>query len=134
MTKILIIDDEVQATTMMELILSAAGYETVIENNSANALQTANSTNPDLLILDLMMPEPDGHKVCRLLRADPKFAHMPILIVTALNDSDSRVIAYGAGADDYLTKPYHIDELTQRVKALVEKVNRTTSPQARVAS
>jgi DNA-binding response OmpR family regulator len=121
MTKILIVDDEVQTTNMLEIILSAAGYETISENKSSNAMQVADTVNPNLFILDLMMPEPDGFKLCRMLRADPKFAHTPILIVTALNDSDSQVVAYGAGANDYLTKPYHIAELTQRVKALVDK-------------
>ena len=121
MTKILIVDDEIQATTMLEIILSASGYETISENDSSMAMQVADTVNPDLFILDLMMPEPDGFKLCRMLRADPKFAHTPILIVTALNDSDSQVVAYGAGASDYLTKPYHVDELTQRVKALINK-------------
>lgn len=121
MTKILIVDDEIQTTTMLEIILSPEGYEIISENKSSNAMQVANTVNPDLFILDLMMPEPDGFKLCRMLRTDSKFAHTPILIVTALNDSDSQVVAYGAGANDYLTKPYHVDELKQRVKALVNK-------------
>ena len=121
MTKILIVDDDIQTTNMLEMILSAAGYETISENVSSKAMQVADSMNPDLFVLDLMMPEPDGFKLCRMLRADPKFAHTPILIVTALNDGDSQVVAYGAGANDYLTKPYHVDELTQRVKALINK-------------
>jgi DNA-binding response OmpR family regulator len=121
MTKILVVDDDIQTTEMLEMILSAEGYETISENVSSRAIQVANSINPELFILDLMMPEPDGFKLCRMLRADPNFAHTPILIVTALNDSDSQVVAYGAGASDYLTKPYHVDELTQRVKALIDK-------------
>ena len=121
MAKILIVDDDIQTTDMLEMILSAAGYETISETDSSKAMQAADSVNPDLVILDLMMPEPDGFKLCRMLRAHPKFAHGPILIVTALNDSDSRVIAYGAGASDYITKPYQVDELTQRVKALINK-------------
>ena len=121
MTKIMIVDDDVQATTLLEKILSVEGYESITVNDSSKAVQIAKSTNPDLFLLDLMMPEPDGFKLCRMLRADPKFAHTPIMIVTALNDSDSQVVAYGAGANDYLTKPYHVDELTQRVKALINK-------------
>ena len=122
MTKILIVDDDIQTTDMLEMILSAEGYETISENESSRAIEVADTVNPDLFILDLMMPEPDGFKLCRMLRADPKFAHTPILIVTALNNIDSQVIAYGAGANDYLTKPYHVDELTQRVKALITKI------------
>jgi two-component system sensor histidine kinase/response regulator len=121
MTLILIVDDEVQTTTMLEKILSMAGYETIAENKSSNAMKIAKLTNPDLFILDLMMPEPDGFKLCRMLRADLKFTHTPILIVTALSDGDSQAVAYGAGATDYLIKPYEIAELKKRVKALVGK-------------
>jgi DNA-binding response OmpR family regulator len=66
-----------------------------------------------------MMPDPDGFKLCRMLRAIPKFKHTPIIIITALGDSDSRVVAFGAGADDYLQKPFHIAELAKRIKALI---------------
>jgi DNA-binding response OmpR family regulator len=70
-----------------------------------------------------MMPDPDGFKVCRMLREYPRFTLTPIIIVTALDDSDSKIVAFGAGADDYLTKPFHIEELTQRVRDLLNKVN-----------
>jgi DNA-binding response OmpR family regulator len=119
MPKILIVDDDVQATTLLEKILSAEGYEAVSVNDSSKAVQAAKSISPDLFLLDLMMPDPDGFKLCRMLRADPKFTDTPIIIITALDDNDSKVVAYGAGANDYLTKPFHIDELALRVKALL---------------
>jgi DNA-binding response OmpR family regulator len=118
-SKIMIVDDDIQATTLLEKILSVEGYESVSVNESTKAVQTAKSTNPDLFLLDLMMPDPDGFKLCRILRADPYFAKTPIIIVTALDDSDSRVVAYGAGANDYITKPFHIDELSHKIKALI---------------
>ena len=121
MEKILIVDDDVQVTSLFEKYLSSVGYETTSVNDSSKAIQVALSINPDLFILDLMMPEPDGFKLCRLLRTFPNFTYTPILIVTALDDSDSKVVAFGAGADDYLTKPFHIDELSQRIKALLNK-------------
>ena len=68
-----------------------------------------------------MMPVIDGFKLCRLLRADPQFAHTPIIIITALNDTDSRVVAFGAGADDYLTKPYFLHELVSAIKKIDHK-------------
>lgn len=121
MEKILIVDDEPQATTLLEMLLSARGYETVSVNESSIAVKTAIETQPDLIILDLMMPEPDGFKVCRMLRADTRFIFTPILIITALDDTDSRIVAYGAGADDYLIKPYDVDELAMIIKNLLQE-------------
>ena len=119
MAKILIVDDDKEITSLFEKFLSLEGYETTALNESAQAVDVANSIIPDLFILDLMMPPPDGFKLCRLLRKEPKFAHTPIIIITALNDNDSKVVAYGAGANDYLTKPFHIDELAQIVKSFI---------------
>jgi DNA-binding response OmpR family regulator len=121
MKKILIVDDDPQTTTLLELLLSERGYETVSTTDSSKAIQFANSANPDLIILDLMMPEPDGFKVCRMLRNDTRFIFTPILIVTALDDTDSRIVAFGAGADDYLIKPYDIDELASIIKTLLQE-------------
>ena len=122
MAKILIVDDDQQATTLLEMLLSARGYEAISVNESSLAVNTAIETHPDLIILDLMMPEPDGFKVCRMLRADARFIFTPILIITALDDTDSRIVAYGAGADDYLIKPFHLAELNARIKSLTRRV------------
>jgi len=121
MAKILIVDDDPQATTLLEMLLSARGYSTLAVNESSIAVKTAIETRPDLIILDLMMPEPDGFKVCRMLRADARFIFTPILIITALDDTDSRIVAYGAGADDYLMKPYDVDELAMIIKNLLQE-------------
>ena len=117
MKKILIVDDDIGITSLFEKFLNLEGYEVTSLNVSAQAVEVANSFLPDLFILDLMMPQPDGFKLCRLLRAEPKFGFTPIIIVTALNDSDSKVVAFGAGANDYLIKPFHIGELGDRVKS-----------------
>jgi DNA-binding response OmpR family regulator len=119
MAKILIVDDDSQITELFEAFLIAEGYEAVSVNESAKALEIAKSMDPNLFVLDLMMPEPDGFKLCRMLRAEPKFKHTPVIIITALGDSDSRAVAFGAGADDYLQKPFHINELAKRIKALI---------------
>jgi DNA-binding response OmpR family regulator len=121
MAKILIVDDDPQATTLLEMLLTPKGYETVSVNESALAVRIAIETHPDLIILDLMMPDPDGFKVCRMLRADARFIFTPILIITALDDTDSRIVAYGAGADDYLIKPYDVDELAAVIKNLLQE-------------
>ena len=121
MTKIMIVDDDKEATDLLENLLKLEGYTPVSVNDSTIAVQRANAENPDLFLIDLMMPEIDGFKLCRLLRADSKFAHTPVIILTALSDTDSRAVAYGAGATDYLTKPYHPNELKSIIKGLVNK-------------
>jgi len=121
MAKILIVDDDVQTTTLLEEVLSLYGHETTVVNMSSKAIEVANTVNPHVFVLDLMMPEPDGFKLCRMLRADPNFKQTPILIVTALGDTDSRIVAMGAGANDYLAKPFGIEDLAERVQKLLDK-------------
>ena len=120
MTKIMVVDDDKDATGLFEEVLKAEGYEAILLNESSKALQIAKGVKPDLFILDLMMPEPDGFKLCRMLRKEPEFRNTPIIIVTALNDTDSRIVAIGAGANDYLTKPFRLDELYASIKEHVD--------------
>lgn len=122
MTKILIIDDDYMATTLIEKVLSGQGFETLAINDSTQAIHSALTYVPDLIVLDLMMPDPDGFKVCRMLREYPRFTFTPVIIVTALDDTDSKVVAFGAGADDYLTKPFRVEDLIERVKELLDRV------------
>ena len=121
MAKIMVVDDDKEFTTLYREFLTMVGFETICENHSSKAMDLANATGPDLFILDLMMPEPDGFKLCRMLRTNMNFVRTPIIIVTALNDEDSKVVALGAGANDYLTKPFHIDELKSRIELLLER-------------
>lgn len=116
----MVVDDDKLVTTLLEKLLSMEGYETVAINESAKAIEVANNSKPDLFLLDLMMPQPDGFRLCRMLRQETDFAYTPIIIITALDDSDSRAVAFGAGANDYITKPFHPDNLTQRIKELLE--------------
>jgi len=119
MAKIMVVDDDEEFTTLYQKYLTMAGFEAVTENHSSMAMEVANSAQPDLFVLDLMMPEPDGFKLCRMLRANMNFVRTPIIIVTALNDEDSKVVALGAGANDYLTKPFHINDLKLRIDYLL---------------
>jgi DNA-binding response OmpR family regulator len=121
MTKILIVDDDVAVTALLGKILASSGFEVVLVNDSAQSLDKAHETQPDFFILDLMMPEPNGFEVCRLLRGDSAFADTPILIITASDDYDSKAIAYAAGANDYITKPFDQDELPDRIQSLLRK-------------
>lgn len=123
MPKIMVVDDDKEFTTLYQEYLTMVGFEAICENHSWKVMELANSIKPDLFLIDLMMPEPDGFKLCRTLRADPNFKRTPIIIVTALNDTDSKLVAMGAGANDYLTKPFHIDELKSRINSLLERVS-----------
>ena len=111
MTKIMVVDDDEEFTTLYREYLNMVGFEAITENRSANAMEVARLAKPNLFVLDLMMPEPDGFKLCRMLRADPDFQRTPIIIVTALNNMDSKIVAMGAGANDYLVKPFRIEDL-----------------------
>lgn len=123
MAKIIVVDDDKASTALFKQVLSMYGYDVIIINESTKVLEIVGQENPDLIILDLMMPDPDGFKVCRMLRADPVHRKTPIIIVTALNDVDSRLVAIGAGANDYLVKPFHIDTLYDSVEKLLHKAS-----------
>ncbi len=122
MAKIMVVDDDKDATALFEEVLAMQGHQAIAINESSLALGVANTEEPELFILDLMMPEPDGFKLCRMLRGEPKFRRTPIIIVTALNDTDSRIVAIGAGANDYLTKPFHLNELYSSIDKFIKKV------------
>ncbi len=115
MTKILMVDDDKLVTDLLEKLLKSEGYETASVNESINAIDVAKVEMPDLILLDLMMPQPDGFRLCRMFRETNEFAQTPIIIVTALDDSDSRAVAFGAGANDYLAKPFHPHELSEKI-------------------
>ncbi len=122
--RILVVDDDEEFTNLYSEYLKMVGFEAIAENHSSKVIERAYSIQPDAFVLDLMMPAPDGFQLCRMIRADAKLRHIPIIIVTALTDLDSKLVAMGAGADDYLTKPFHIEDLKSRINALVEKTNR----------
>lgn len=121
MPKIMVVDDDVEFTNLYKQYLKLIGFDTIVENKSSMAMEVAEHARPDLFVIDLMMPEPDGFQLCRMIRADPNLRRTPIIIVTALTDQDSRMVAIGAGANDYLTKPFHIDSLKSRINALLER-------------
>jgi DNA-binding response OmpR family regulator len=119
MKKIMVVEDDKQASTFLAELLAMEGYVPIVINESARAVAMADATLPDAFLLDLMMPDPDGFKVCRMLRANPNFVNSPVIIVTAMDDVDSRIVAYGAGANDYIVKPFHIEELCSKLKTLL---------------
>lgn len=120
MAKILVIDDDIPATLMLEKILTLHDYEAVLVSKSSEAVQTAKSSQPNLILLDLMMPEPNGFEICRTLREDSDFEKIPIVIISALGDYQSKEDAYTAGATDYMTKPLHMKPLINKIRSLIE--------------
>lgn len=117
MAKILIVDDDEKVTTLLGRYLSSLGYQITAINQSAKAVSTAEQVKPDLFILDIMMPPPDGFTLTSMLRDNPKFAKTPILIITALDHSNSR--ATTLGANGYLAKPFNLDELAAKIVELI---------------
>lgn len=113
-------EDEEAASMFIADVLETHGYEAIVVNESSKAMQVARSTLPHAFLLDLMMPPPDGFKLCRMLREESIFKYTPIVIVTALDDTDSKIVAMGAGANDYLVKPFRIEELVSKVKDWLE--------------
>jgi DNA-binding response OmpR family regulator len=135
--KILIVDDDVDSLKLIGLMLQRQGYSIVAAQNGEQALSLAESERPDLMLLDVMMPDMDGYEVCRRIRKNPQFAHVPIMMFTAKTLVDDKVAGFEAGADDYLTKPTHPAELAARIKLVLERSKRqhaapTTTRRGRV--
>jgi len=120
MTKIMVVDDDEDFTNLYKTTLRMAGYDTTAVNQSPFAIEMAYLVKPDVFVVDLMMPDIDGFQLCGLIRKDPVLKNIPIIIVTALTDAESKKVAMEAGADDYLTKPFHINDLKTRIQSLIE--------------
>lgn len=116
---ILIVDDEERNRKLLTLLLKGHGYPSVTAQNGPEAIEKATAAQPDLILLDIMMPGMDGYEVCRKLRQDPATRQIPIVMVTALEDRDSRLAGLEAGANDFLSKPVDDAELMVRVKNLL---------------
>src|SRR5918912_3835522 len=112
MTKrILIADDEPTVRQLLELVLTGQGYEVALATNGAQLVRMAQERVPDLILVDLMMPQMDGYEAIRQLRNDTRTAHLPMLILTAKFNSKDVVVGFQSGADDYVTKPFDIPVL-----------------------
>ncbi len=125
--KILIVDDDVDTLKLVGLMLERQGYEIAVASNGTLGLQKATSQRPDLILLDVMMPDMDGYEVTRRLREDSSLAQIPIIMFTAKTMVDDKVAGFEAGVDDYLTKPTHPAELTAHVKAVLARTAQARS-------
>ncbi|MBK7918231.1 MAG: response regulator transcription factor [Chloroflexi bacterium] len=119
MTTILLVDDEKMITGPLARKLRESGYRVLVADNGRIGLETALTENPDVVVLDVLMPEMDGWEVCKALR---KSRPVPILMLTALSDDVDRILGLELGADDYLTKPFSSRELLARIRAMLRRV------------
>jgi two-component system KDP operon response regulator KdpE len=123
--RILVVDDESQILRALQTSLQGAGYEVEVAATAEDALTSAATHPPDGVILDLMLPDRSGTDVCRDLR---RWTNVPILVLSAVGDEHEKVAALDAGADDYVTKPFGIDELLARLRAALRRVDAVTGP------
>src|SRR5207249_8793222 len=121
MARILVVDDEPDAVELVEFNLRSAGYEVVTASDGSEALKKARARSPDLIVLDLMLPEVDGLEVCKILRRDPATSGVPIIMLTAKAAEIDRVLGLELGADDYITKPFSPRELVLRIKNILQR-------------
>ena len=126
MTKILIIDDEVNIIELTKLYLEREGYQVEAASKGQDGLTMLATGNPDLIILDIMLPDIDGFEVCRQIRAKSK---VPILMLSARREDVDKIIGLELGADDYLAKPFNPHELVARVKAILRRAQANVIPQ-----
>ncbi|MGI6279706.1 MAG: response regulator transcription factor [Acutalibacteraceae bacterium] len=118
--KILIVDDDENICELLRLYLEKDGFETIVTNNGKQAIEYAGKHSPDLILLDIMMPELDGWQVCREIR---KTSEVPIIMLTAKGETFDKILGLELGADDYVTKPFDTKEVIARIKAVLRRSN-----------
>lgn len=124
--RVLIVEDERALTDVLLYNLEREGYEVLVAHDGQEGLRKAQMQTPDLIILDLMLPKLDGLEVCRELRAGDRTRNIPILMLTAKAEETDQVVGFTMGADDYVTKPFSVKVLLQRLKALQRRVDQTS--------
>ena len=123
MPLVYIVDDEANIRQLAAFGLADAGFETESFSSGSEVLHAMQQKMPDALVLDWMMPPPDGLSVCRSIRENPAQRHLPILLLTARGEEGDRVFGLEFGADDYMTKPFSVKELAARIKALLRRAD-----------
>lgn len=126
--RILVVDDDRQIVRLVSAYLERAGFQTLTAYDGAAALRLARTERPDLMVLDLMLPDVDGADLSRTIRADPYLASMPIIMLTARVDDTDRIVGLELGANDYITKPFNPREVVARVRAVLRRTRRSGLP------
>lgn len=120
MKKILIVDDEQDIVESLKFVLEGSNYTCYCAYNGEDGLNLAREIVPDLIILDVMMPRINGYKISRLLKFDKKYQNIPILMITARSQEEDKLIGEETGANEYITKPFDLDEVLQIVQKYLE--------------
>lgn len=132
--RILVVDDEPDVTELVSYRLRKEGYEVEVINNPLLIMGKASDFRPDLYILDIMMPELDGIKICRMIRADKNLGGAPVIFLTARGSTDDRIKGLESGADDYIAKPFDVKELVLRVGLLLKRTGTGKAPEGQILS
>ncbi|MDI6758875.1 MAG: response regulator [Candidatus Omnitrophota bacterium] len=119
--KILMVEDEAQLVEMVQMRLGVNNYEVLTAYNGEEALEKARKEKPDLILLDLMLPKMDGYKVCSLLKNDPRYNKIPIIMLTARAQEEEIELGRELGADAYITKPFESEDLLAKIKELLKQ-------------
>ncbi len=119
--KILIVDDELDTLVPLKRTLEAGDYQVIEASNGMEAIEKTRSEQPDLILLDLMMPGMDGIEVCKVLKEDPTTDDIPVIMLTAKGDIEDKIGGIETGADDYVTKPFDLGELKARIKMILRR-------------
>ena len=127
-TRVLVIEDERGLTEVLSYNLQREGYETIVAHDGQEGLRKAQTLLPDLILLDIMLPGLSGTEICRELRAGERTRDIPIIILSARAEETDQVVGFSMGCDDYVTKPFSIKVLLQRIKALQRRFDGTTDP------
>jgi two-component system response regulator RpaA len=128
--KILVVEDDDIVARTVERCLRRGDFRITLANSGVEGLQTARRMLPDLVVLDVIMPGMDGYTVCREMRADPILKNVPILFLTAKAKDEDKIAGFTAGADDYLSKPFNLEELLLRVRAILRRTIREQNEMA----
>ncbi|MFN2222311.1 MAG: response regulator transcription factor [Chloroflexota bacterium] len=123
MQTILVIDDDELVSRTLQRALKLYDYQVMVANSGTEGLHLARRHRPDLLVLDVIMPGTDGYQVCRQVRGDPMLKNVPILFLTAKSKDEDKIEGFRAGGDDYLAKPFNMQELQLRIKAILRRTN-----------
>jgi two-component system, OmpR family, alkaline phosphatase synthesis response regulator PhoP len=122
--RILVVDDEVYILHILDFILGAENYDVITATNGEQAIERVREENPDLVVLDIMMPKMDGYETCRLIKSDPATKLIPVILLTAKGREVDQKLGKEVGASDYITKPFSPSKLIERVQAILATAKR----------
>jgi two-component system alkaline phosphatase synthesis response regulator PhoP len=121
--KILVVDDEIYIVHILDFSLGMEGYEVLTALDGEQALERAKTDQPDLIVLDIMMPKLDGYETCKMLKAEERTKHIPVILLSAKGRHTDQKVGYDVGADDYITKPFSPRKLVERINTLLGQLN-----------